>query len=61
MGWKQRNGEKAIIKELQKISSIENLVDRKMYFMGLLTQETEKRKVRPIVVGGSKKIRDITS
>ncbi len=53
MDWKQGNGEKAIITELEKISSIENLVDRKLYFMGLLTQEAEKRKVRPIVVGGS--------
>ncbi|HEY9205626.1 MAG TPA: DUF6036 family nucleotidyltransferase [Candidatus Methanoperedens sp.] len=38
---------------MKKISSIENLVDRKIYFMGLLTQEAEKRHVRPVVVGGS--------
>jgi len=49
----KRNGEKTIIAELKKISSIENLVDKKLYFMGLLTQEAEKRKVQPIVVGGS--------
>lgn len=42
-----------MIKELQKISSIDNLVDKKIYFMGLLTQEAEKRKVQPIVVGDS--------
>ena len=53
MGRKKRNGENIIIPELQKISSIENLVDKKIYFMGLLTQEVEKRKSRPIVVGGS--------
>ncbi|MFZ2410909.1 MAG: hypothetical protein WAW23_05005 [Candidatus Methanoperedens sp.] len=53
MDWKQGNGEKTIITELQKIASIENLVDKKLYFMGLLTREAEKRKVQPIVVGGS--------
>ncbi len=53
MDRKERNGEKVIITELRKISSIENLVDRKLYFMGLLTQEAEKRNERPIVVGGS--------
>lgn len=42
-----------MIPELQKIASIQNLVDKKLYFMGLLTQEAEKRKVQPIVVGGS--------
>ena len=53
MDWDPGNGEKAITTELEKISSIENLVDKKLYFMGLLTQEAEKRKVRPVVVGGS--------
>lgn len=53
MDWRERDGEKAVIPELQRIASIENLVDRKMYFMGLLTREAEKRGVRPIVVGGS--------
>lgn len=53
MDWKQGNGEKTIITELQKIASIENLIDKKLYFMGLLTCEAEKRKAQPIVVGGS--------
>ncbi len=29
------------------------MVDRKIYFMGLLTQEAEKKGEKPIVVGGS--------
>ncbi|CAG0958672.1 MAG: hypothetical protein MPEBLZ_03001 [Candidatus Methanoperedens nitroreducens] len=53
MDRKQGNGAKIITTELKKISSIENLVDRKIYFMGLLTREAEKRHVQPIVVGGS--------
>ncbi len=39
--------------ELEKIASIENVVDRKIYFMGLLTRECKRRGTRPIVVGGS--------
>lgn len=42
-----------MIQELQKLASIENFVKRKLYFMGLLTKEVEKKKLRPIVVGGS--------
>jgi predicted nucleotidyltransferase len=42
-----------MLDELKKIASIENLVDKKAYFMSLLTRETEKRNTRPIVVGGS--------
>lgn len=42
-----------MIVELQKIASIENIVDRKIYFLGLLTRECEKKGFRPIVVGGS--------
>lgn len=42
-----------MLEELKKIASIENLVDKKAYFMSLLTQEAEKRNTRPIVVGGS--------
>ncbi|GFO96569.1 hypothetical protein ig2599ANME_0758 [groundwater metagenome] len=42
-----------IKEELQKLSSIENLVDKKIYFMGLLTKELEKKEVQPIVVGVS--------
>lgn len=53
MDRKQGNGEKIITAELEKISTIENLVDRKIYFMGLLTREAEKRHVWPVVVGGS--------
>ena len=53
MDRKQGNGAKIITTELEKISSIENLVDRKIYFMGLLTREAEKKHLKPIVVGGS--------
>ena len=42
-----------MIPELQKILSIKNLVDKKAYFMSLLTRETEKKNIKPIVVGGS--------
>jgi predicted nucleotidyltransferase len=42
-----------MISELQKILSIRNLVDKKAYFMSLLTRETELKNVKPIVVGGS--------
>jgi predicted nucleotidyltransferase len=42
-----------MIEELDKIASIENLVDKKAYFMSLLTREAEKKNIRPIVVGGS--------
>jgi len=42
-----------MIEELEKIASIENLVDKKAYFMSLLTREAEKKNIRPIVVGGS--------
>jgi len=38
---------------LQRILSIKNLVDKKAYFMSLLTSETELKKTKPIVVGGS--------
>ena len=38
---------------MEKIASIENLVDKKAYFMSLLTREAEKRNTRPVVVGGS--------
>lgn len=39
--------------ELEKIASIQNLVDKKAYFMSLLTREAQKKNIRPIVVGGS--------
>ncbi len=39
--------------KLERIASIENLADRKIYFMSLLTREAEKRNVQPVVVGGS--------
>ncbi len=39
--------------ELEKIESIENVVDRKIYFVGLLTRECKKRGVQPVIVGGS--------
>lgn len=42
-----------MIPELERLDSIENLVDKKLYFMGLLTREAERKKVQPIVVGGS--------
>ena len=42
-----------MISELKKILSIQNLVDKKAYFMSLLTRETELKNVTPIVVGGS--------
>ena len=42
-----------MISELNKILSIQNLVDKKAYFMSLLTRETEEKNIRPIVVGGS--------
>lgn len=42
-----------MVEELGKIASIENLVDKKAYFMSPLTREAEKRNIRPIVVGGS--------
>jgi len=42
-----------MLEEMEKIASIENLVDKKAYFMSLLTREAEKRNTRPVVVGGS--------
>lgn len=42
-----------MLEELGKIASIENLVDKKTYFMSLLTREAEKKNECPIVVGGS--------
>jgi len=42
-----------MISEMKKILSIRNLVDKKAYFMSLLTRETELKNVKPIVVGGS--------
>ena len=42
-----------MLEELKKIASIENLADKKAYFMSLLTREAEKRNTRPVVVGGS--------
>lgn len=42
-----------MLEELKKIASIENLVDKKAYFISLLTREVEKKNTRPIVVGGS--------
>ncbi len=42
-----------MIKELETVASIRNLVDRKKYFMSILTRETEKMGTHPIVVGGS--------
>jgi len=55
MDWQKRNGEKnkPMMPKLERIASIENLADRKIYFMSLLTREAEKRDVQPVVVGGS--------
>lgn len=53
MGWRKGNEKDNMISELEKIEAIENLVDKKAYFMSLLTQEAEKKNIRPIVVGGS--------
>jgi len=49
------NGEEnqSMMSKLERIASIENLADRKIYFMSLLTREAEKRDVQPVVVGGS--------
>lgn len=53
MASRKRNGKDDMIEELEKIASIQNLVDKKAYFMSLLTREAEKKNIRPIVVGGS--------
>lgn len=55
MDRQKRNGKKNKVMnaELEKIASIENVVDRKIYFTALLTKECKKKKVQPIVVGGS--------
>ncbi|MDI6640267.1 MAG: hypothetical protein QMD78_05550 [Methanocellales archaeon] len=42
-----------MMSELERTASIENLVDRKIYFMSILTREAEKKNVQPVVVGGS--------
>ena len=42
-----------MILELEKIASIKNLVDRKKYFMSVLTRESEKMGTHPVVVGGT--------
>jgi hypothetical protein len=42
-----------MIKELETVASIRNLVDRKKYFMSILTRETEKMGTHPVVVGGT--------
>ena len=42
-----------MIDELDKIENITSIIDRKLFFIGLLTRETEKKGFRPIVVGGS--------
>ena len=42
-----------MIKELETVASIRNLVERKKYFMSILTRETEKKGKHPVVVGGS--------
>lgn len=42
-----------MISELEKVASIRNLVERKKYFMAILTRETEKMGMYPVVVGGT--------
>lgn len=42
-----------MISELEKLLSLKNLIDKKAYFMSLLTREMELKKSKPVVVGGT--------
>lgn len=55
MDREQGNGEEDLITEekKQKVRDIQNPVDKKAYFMSLLTKEAEKRNLQPIIVGGT--------